>query len=84
MLFYGLISLGLLLAMAGLAYFFPEYGLRLLNAASSKFWALLKPELFKRMPPDDEAEWRKLQNRGASQREINEWHRKRKRRKPQK
>ena len=84
MLFYGLISLGLLLAMAGLAYFFPEYGLRLLRKASSEFWALLKPELFKRMPPDDEAEWRKLQNQGASQKEINEWHRKRRLKRRQK
>ena len=84
MIFYGLMALGLLLAMAGLAYLFPQYGLKLLRTASSEFWALLKPQILKRMAPEEEAEWRKLQNRGASQREINEWHRKRKLKKRQK
>lgn len=84
MLFYGLISLGLLLAMAGLVYFFPEYGLRLFRAASSKFWELLKPQLLKRMSPEDEAEWRELQKRGASKEEMLAWQRARQRKKRQK
>ena len=47
MIFYGIIALGLLGGMVGLSYLFPQYGLKLLAAASSKFWALLKPKLFK-------------------------------------
>ena len=84
MIFYGAIALGLLVLMAGLSYLFPEYGLKLLATASSKFWALFKPQLLKRMPPDDEAEWRELQLRGASQKEINEWQRKRRLKRRQK
>lgn len=51
MIFYGLISLGLLLAMAGLVYFFPSYGLKLLAVASNKFWELLKPRFLKTFSP---------------------------------
>ncbi len=60
---YGLIALGLLGGMVGLSYLFPQYGLKLLAAASSKFWALLKPKLFKRKSPEEE----KRQNQAALQ-----------------
>lgn len=84
MLFYGSIALGLLLSMAGLAYLFPQYGLKLLRTASSEFWALLKPQILKRMPPEEEAEWRELLKRGASDQEIREWQRKRRLKRRQK
>lgn len=84
MIFYGLIALGLLIGMAGLSYLFPEYALRLLAVASSRFWELFKPELFKRMSPKDEAEWDELQKRGASKEEMLAWQRRRRRRKLQK
>ena len=53
MIFYGLISLGLLLTMAGLSYLFPSYALKLLGAASSRFWELLKPRFMKTFKPKD-------------------------------
>lgn len=51
MIFYGLIALGLAALMAGLCYFFPEYALRLLAVASSRFWELFKPRFLKTFKP---------------------------------
>jgi len=65
----------------------PEFVLGLSAAALTALFQALRPHLrnlFKRMPPDEEAEWRKLQNQGASQKEINEWHRKRRLKRRQK
>lgn len=53
MLFYGLFSLGLLLLMAALCYFFPSYALKLFSIASAKFWELLKPRFLKTFKPKD-------------------------------
>ena len=70
MIFYGLFAAGLLLIMAALAYFFPQYGLKLLAAASSKFWALLKPKLFKRLPPEEEKKMNQSALRGERRNPI--------------
>ena len=53
MLFYGLISLALLLLMGGLSYLFPSYALKLFSIASAKFWELLKPRFLKTFKPKD-------------------------------
>lgn len=65
MIFYGIISLVLLLVMAGLTYLFPQYGLRLLKAATDKFWSLLKPKIFDRNPPKIEESWRDTELSGG-------------------
>ena len=67
---YGLIALGLLGGMVGLSYLFPQYGLKLLAAASSKFWALLKPKLFKRLPPEEEKKMNQSALRGERRNPI--------------
>lgn len=84
---FWLIGIGLFAVAAGglfLAFRNPQFVAGLTAVAVKAAWGQIKPVILKRMPPDDEAEWRKLQNRGASQKEINEWQKMRKRRKLQK
>lgn len=81
MLFYGSITVGVILLMVGLVYLFPQYGLKLLKASASKFWELLKPEIFKLRTEAEYKELNDLIMSGATKEEIREYERQRRRKK---
>ncbi len=55
----------------------PDFMVGFIAAAVASIYQALKPAILKRMPPEDEAEWRELQRRGADEREIAAWRKKR-------
>lgn len=74
---------GLLAVAAGATWFAfhdPVFWAGLVAAIAAN----LIPIVLKRMSPQDEAEWRELQKRGASKEEMLAWQRLRRRRKLQK
>ena len=59
----------------------PAWAYGFVAAAVASLFNHFAPKLLKRMPPEDEAEWRSRVLRGDSDKEINAWLRNRKKRK---